>query len=555
MEAPDIPSFKDWCKNGTLSECSINAYCAALTSRQLLQVITQAAPTKGWSRPVPIASWASNDGFMVVQASSQDKSAKQKLSCALKKYIVFRGMPEPSRAKRRRLTNQPPVQQQAPLPAPVQQPPPPPQSEALQSPPPISHREDRAQAQLSPWQEEQPRVQQPLPQDDDAQLPSAAQPEEEFHAQQQAPPEAQDIVPWFPRFYDSDYAEEIFKRKYAFGYSTKDMHKSTKMAWKSERKHFGTVRKGERERDERVRRRKAVEVALPNVDKVIEVKSAPRPRHTRYPQLTKKYLQLKCDRPELASQAFRMLSQSIGLCQQADDVTVDPSTNALLLYKKGAWELTKLGTKCELHANEELICLDHRSSASVCLGPLFALTECTNVFTVGRFASIQFDMMNRFERRPNSSPFFDIITKTTPYKQARGMGNVMRMFEKPKCDTMPVYAFPLVQTRDPDWNKDTKFTFEKIAIDREVDLKGWILMLHFGMLYTFFLNSIAHNPELVHQQMFHQILRQLLLAVHPDQWSVQTAECPALKSFLAHFHHRLAAWHLCFKTSWRQKKT
>ena len=517
MTGLDVASFKAWCDQQGLSKTYASAIKGARLQGMMLHYL-ETLPTPSMNLEDAITE----EGFRHIRQSQHDAVGRRLYSNTVAKYMEFRGMPRP--VKRLRLVNQ---QQQAPP--------------------------EEPHVQQQPGQAEHAGVEQStttgkskvgdVPDDILMTTPPAV-----------VLSESQDIVPWFPRFYDSDYAKER-KSRGAPGYSTKDMHKSTKMAWKSERNHFGTVRKAARERAERVRKIKAAEAALPKVDKVIEVKTAPLPRHTRYPQLTKKYLQLKSDRPELASQAFRMLSQSIGLCQQADDFTADPSTNALLLYKKGAWELTKLGTTCELHANAELICLDHPSTASMCFGPLFALTECTNIFTVSRFASIQLDGINRFERRPNSSPFFDNITKKTPYKQAVGMGNVMRMFEKPECDTMPVYAFPFVQARDPDWKNDTKFAFDKIAIDREADLKGWILMLHFGMLYTFFLNSIAHNSELIHQLMFHQILRQLLIAVHPDQWTVQMAECPALKSFLAHFHNRLTAWHFCFKTSCPQKKT
>lgn len=584
MEPPNIDAFEQWCRTATsLSKGSRDSYKRSLLAPSLHREIIDAGPGKGWSCPIPINVWASNDGYAVVRASAADKNANRNLSNAIAKYMEFLGKPRPPK---RGGADQPQVEQPPPPLQPEQ-----PSSVQLQQAPQPEEQFQQVPAQL-------PVPAEPPPEGQELHRHRVLQPEgeEELHRQAEVqetnqthqtacqqpdgvakePPVvivlsgSRDIVAWVPRFMETDYAKERHMREHALGYSTKEMQLSTRMAWQSEKEHFATLRRYQKEKEERGWKRKAAELeavrkanekVVQVVDKFPPVQQGKKrrkpicpPPPQWHPHLTKKYLKLNCDKPELAAEAFRMLSQSLGLCQQVDDVNAT-DTEALLLYRKGAWKLTERGAKCVLYANDDFICLDHplsttaSAASSTAFAPLFALTECTNVFTTCRFAGNQHDGLRRYERLPDSRPFVDNILEKTTFQLKRFIGDVRRTFEKYNCDTTPIYGFPFVQTKEKNWNKQAQFTFEKITVAQEAKLKGCILKLHLGMLYTFLLNSIVHNSELIHQRLFHQLLRQLLIAVHPDQWTVQTSECERLQSFLRNLHHGLTAWHLCFKIS------
>jgi len=69
------------------------------------------------------------------------------------------------------------------------------------------------------------------------------------------------------------------------------------------------------------------------------------------------------------------------------------------------------------------------------------------------------------------------------------------------------------------------------------------------MMFVLILNTVAHNATAVSHPAFRALLRELLLASHPDCWVSQTQGCPELLGFLTKFQQRVSSWMEVFATA------
>ena len=106
------------------------------------------------------------------------------------------------------------------------------------------------------------------------------------------------------------------------------------------------------------------------------------------------------------------------------------------------------------------------------------------------------------------------------------------------------YGFPFAKMQKR-WKGDVMGKTYRLV---GVELMGVIVMMHYSMLFTFIINSVAHNADAAGQPAFRALLKELLLSSHPDSWVAQISEFPELGDFLTKFQQRLASWIEVFAT-------
>ncbi len=254
--------------------------------------------------------------------------------------------------------------------------------------------------------------------------------------------------------------------------------------------------------------------------------------------MTKKYL-VFCDEEDgtvasrSCSQAtFKHLESEVGLCSAGEAKT---TARTLLTYRKGGWTLTPAGRRLALYrvAGKSAILLD----SSIRCPALRELTDCLDAFLPGRFEDVtEYAHYENKYTREREAFSVNIKTHTAygPSRDWKGLQNMSLYTQGGIRGGFSVhYGFPFAKMVYW-WAPDEMPEARRYRLGG-TELMGSVTMLHFSMMFTFILNTIAHNERAAGQPAFRALLRELLLASHPDCWASQTQECPELLGFLNKF--------------------
>jgi hypothetical protein len=373
---------------------------------------------------------------------------------------------------------------------------------------------------------------------------------------------SQELVPYITPIPVASSTNDTGSLHLPTSYDTGSLQEDCKKAWKREsallrmeRDLLGGQKRGREEEKEDIPSKKArkaspakagkAETGAPVLRKTASILSASKKQPAvgiTQPALTKKYLNFSDaaasagGRP--ASRAtFKMIEEQIGLCRI--DEGEARTARTLLLYRKGGWALTPAGKKLVLSRTEgkSVVFID----SSIRCPPLRDLTECMDAFLPSRFEDsseyINYENISKRQRLAFSQSVKE-HTKFAVVRDQRGIPDFQLYGYFGCIDQTVIFGFPFAKMQKR-WREDVMGKTHRLV---GMELMGVIVMMHYSMLFTAILNSIAHNSAAAGQPAFRALLRELLLSSHPDSWVTQTSDFPELGIFLTKFQQRLGAW-------------
>ena len=304
----------------------------------------------------------------------------------------------------------------------------------------------------------------------------------------------------------------------------------------------GTGKRNHEEVDPEEPPSKKTRVTVPYTSQIVPVKEKRNTPGITQPALTRKYLVFCDDNDGIAvsrsrSQAtFKHLECAIGLCSSGDLAT----KRTCLTYRKGDWVLTNAGNRLAFYRvpGKSAILME----SNIRCPPLRELTDCLSVFLPGRFDDVTEYARYDNEYTRERAAFSVNIKKHTLFKPVqdwKGLQNVSLYAQGGIGGGYCVqYGFPFAKIR---CKLDEMFAGKRYRLEG-TELMGAVTMCHFSMMFTFLLNTVAHNERAAGQPAFRALMRELLLASHPDCWVSQTKECSELLAFLTKFQQRVNSW-------------